>query len=326
MTTRPTGRAVGLLAGAVAFLIVGFILGLAEFAALTIAALALLTLSWLLVSGGGLVTTRTDAPMRVERGEQASVRVIISASGRHRAGVRVIDNRGSITPVDFTAAGAQADIVIPTRRRGAWVLGPWRVERVDPWGLFRRQVAVIGSIEVLVTPKVRPVPLAVLPMTLTEHSGADEAGTTTFSSLREYVVGDELRHIHWRSSAKAGTLMTRQYVDITRPRITIVLIDDRGAYRDEDEFEDAVDRAASLAAVASTSGLDIDVALASGERVRVGVPRGTSASDFLALVQLHDTVMSRRLLAQPRATTVVVAGELHGGWWERIPASSVMRV
>ncbi len=326
MTTRPTGRAVGLLAGAVVFLVVGFILGLAELAALTMAALVLLALSWLIVSGGGLVTTRTDAPMRVERGAQVSVRVMVSASGRHRAGLRVVDNRGSVTPVDFTSVGAQADIPIPTRRRGAWVLGPWRVERVDPWGLFRRQVATIKSIDVLVTPRVRPVPLAVLPMTLTEHSGADEAGTTTFSSLREYVVGDELRHIHWRSSAKAGTLMTRQYVDITRPRITIVLIDDRDAYRDDDEFEDAVDRAASLAAVAGASGLDVDMALASGERVRVGMPRGTSALDFLAMVTLHDTVMSRRLLAQPRATTIVVAGELHGGWWERIPASSVMRV
>lgn len=315
----------GLLVGALILLVLGVVFGIAEVAAMFVVALGLFVISGALVSGGGLVTTRTHAPYRVERDAQATVQVSVLASGRHRSGLRIIDKRGDATPVEFHADGAHAAIAIPTRRRGAWLLGPWTMERVDPWGLFRRQVAIIDAVEVLVTPKVRPIAMAVLPMTLTEHSGADEAGTTTFSSLREYVVGDELRHIHWRSSAKTGTLMTRQYVDITRPRITIVLVDDRGAYSSDDEFEDAVDRAASLAAVAGKSGVDVDVALASGERVRVGVPRGTSALDFLALVNRSDTVISRRLLGQTRATTIMVTGEIHGGWWERIPAVSVLR-
>ena len=315
----------GLLVGAVILLVASLVLGVSEGAALSVMALGLIAISWLMVSGGGLVATRTHAPYRVERDAQASVQVDVLATGRHRSGLRIVDKRGDSTPVEFNADGAYAAIRIPTRRRGAWVLGPWRVERVDPFGFFRRQVAQVDAVEVLVTPRVRPISMAVLPMTLTEHSGADEAGTTTFSSLREYVVGDEIRHIHWRSSAKTGTLMTRQYVDITRPRITIVLVDDRAAYTDGDEFEEAVDRAASLAAVAGHSGVNVDVAVTSGERIRVGVPRGTSALDFLALVNMGDTVMSRRLLGQTRATTIVVAGEIHGGWWERIPAVSVVR-
>ncbi len=55
-------------------------------------------------------------------------------------------------------------------------------------------------------------------------------GTITFDSLREYVVGDELRRVHWRTSARVGELMVREQLDTSLPRL-VVLLDDRAPPR-----------------------------------------------------------------------------------------------
>ena len=68
-----------------------------------------------------------------------------------------------------------------------------------------------------------------------------------FHALREYVLGDELRHVHWRSSAKANKLQIRQYHDTRRSHLTIVLDDNRDSDGDPDDFETAVSAAASVA-------------------------------------------------------------------------------
>ena len=57
-------------------------------------------------------------------------------------------------------------------------------------------------------------------------------GTITFDSLREYVVGDELRRVHWRSSAKVGELMVREQLDTSEPTIVVLLDDRAGAHPD----------------------------------------------------------------------------------------------
>ena len=186
----------------------------------------------------------------------------------------------------------------------------------------------IGEVEgvaLLVVPRVRPVSLAALPSALADFGGSAEMGTTTFATLREYVIGDELRHVHWRSSAKTGKLMMRQYVDVTRPRITLVLVAEERAYTSADEFEEAVDFIASLAAVASSSGLDVEVVTTSGERASHGGGRSSAVLDLLALVEGGASGVDTRLLRSNRATTIVVRGQGVLGWWDRIPALSVMR-
>ncbi len=91
--------------------------------------------------------------------------------------------------------------------------------------------------------------------------------------VREYVPGDEVRHLHWKATAKTGQLMVRDYVDPNQPRFT-TLLDTRQDFMPASVFEDAVDLAASLLVSAvqadyrcrflSTCGLD--VATASGVR------------------------------------------------------------
>ncbi len=324
MSARLTARGWGALVVVVASATLGLALGYPEGVGLGVGALLLLVVSFFLISGGGPAFALALAPPRVERLSDTIVRVDVEVARAHRRGLR-LRGTDSSHPVVWDATGVHADISVPTHRRGPVSLGPWVLERVDPWGLMRRRVGEVEGVALLVVPRVRPVSLAALPSALADFGGSAEMGTTTFATLREYVIGDELRHVHWRSSAKTGKLMMRQYVDVTRPRITLVLVAEERAYTSADEFEEAVDFIASLAAVASSSGLDVEVVTTSGERASHGGGRSTAVLDLLALVERGASGVDTRLLRSNRATTIVVRGQGVLGWWDRIPALSVMR-
>lgn len=324
MSARLTARGWGALVVVVASATLGLALGYPEGVGLAVGALLLLIVSFFLISGGGPAFALALAPPRVERLSDTIVRVDVEVARAHRRGLR-LRGTDSSHPVVWDATGVHADIPLPTHRRGPVSLGPWVLERVDPWGLMRRRVGEVEGVALLVVPRVRPVSLAALPSALADFGGSAEMGTTTFATLREYVIGDELRHVHWRSSAKTGKLMMRQYVDVTRPRITLVLVAEERAYTSADEFEEAVDFIASLAAVASSSGLDVEVVTTSGERASHGGGRSTAVLDLLALVERGASGVDTRLLRSNRATTIVVRGQGVLGWWDRIPALSVMR-
>ena len=324
MSARLTARGWGALVVVVASATLGLALGYPEGVGLAVGALLLLIVSFFLISGGGPAFALALAPPRVERLSDTVVRVDVEAARAHRRGLR-LRGTDSSHPVVWDATGVHADIPVPTHRRGPVSLGPGVLERVDPWGLMRRRVGEVEGVALLVVPRVRPVSLAALPSALADFGGSAEMGTTTFATLREYVIGDELRHVHWRSSAKTGKLMMRQYVDVTRPRITLVLVAEERAYTSADEFEEAVDFIASLAAVASSSGLDVEVVTTSGERASHGGGRSTAVLDLLALVERGASGVDTRLLRSNRATTIVVRGQGVLGWWDRIPAMSVMR-
>ena len=85
-------------------------------------------------------------------------------------------------------------------------------------------------------------------------------GTASFHQLREYVPGDDMRHIHWRTSARTGTLMVKQLVDTTRPEI-VVIVDNRLSAVDADDFEEVVEVAASILAGGRGRGLPVPAPL-----------------------------------------------------------------
>ncbi len=78
-----------------------------------------------------------------------------------------------------------------------------------------------------------------------------------FHALREYVRGDDLRHVHWRSSARAGQLLVRQYHQTRRNHATVIVDDARDSYKTEDDFELAVSIAASLVARCALDDTDL---------------------------------------------------------------------
>jgi uncharacterized protein (DUF58 family) len=164
----------------------------------------------------------------------------------HRYGVP------NLTP----GASHEETFTLRTERRGVIPVGPATTRRGDPLGLFSRDLPWTEVQEVLVRPPM--VPLGTLGAGLLrdlEGVAIDAVSQSdlAFHALREYVPGDELRHVHWRSSAKAmgvagqTQLLVRQYLDTRRSHATVVVDDLPASWSDPDDFETAMSVAASLA-------------------------------------------------------------------------------
>lgn len=153
---------------------------------------------------------------------------------------------GSLPP-----GGAVEELfVVPTERRGVIPIGPATSVRGDPLGLFQREARSGDPYELIVHPHttaLEPFGSGLLRdlegLTTKDLSVSDLA----FHALRDYSPGDDRRYVHWRSSAKANRLLVRQFQDTRRSTLCIVVDGLPDAYRDPDEFETAVEAAASLA-------------------------------------------------------------------------------
>lgn len=138
---------------------------------------------------------------------------------------------------------------IPTHRRAVLKVGPVSAVRGDPVGLFARTVTWSDPIDLFVHPRTVPMDgsssgflqdLEGLPTSAL--SNADLA----FHALRPYVPGDDRRHVHWRTSAKTGELMVKQYQETRRSHLAIALSLNRQEYAHEDELELGIAVAGSL--------------------------------------------------------------------------------
>src|SRR5437764_633303 len=111
--------------------------------------------------------------------------------------------------------------------------------------------------------------------------------TGEFMTLRDYAPGDDLRHVHWRSTARRGHLMMRQ--NETRRRAPVLLmLDVRPGAHDRATFERAVEACASIATALDHMGRPFDVVWSTG--TLVGVPGRrhlATVMDELAIVQPH---------------------------------------
>jgi uncharacterized protein (DUF58 family) len=109
-----------------------------------------------------------------------------------------------------------------------------------------------------------------------------------FHTLREYVRGDDLRHIHWRSTARFGRLMVRHMVDSSHP-VNTILFDTRAASYSGHHFEDAVEGAASIVIACTRNNVPVRLVTSGG--VDVGGRRtitSTAMLDLLAGLTVDD--------------------------------------
>jgi uncharacterized protein (DUF58 family) len=207
---------------------------------------------------------------------------------------------------------------LPTTRRGIFDVAPIQVTRRDPYELFRLSRRY-GRIErVWVYPRI--LPLRALPTGKTRHlegpsSDTSPQGSITFHRLREYLPGDDLRFVHWRSSARLGTLLVKHNVDTSQP-YTVVIFDQRPHLYTEETFEQAVDVAASVVMTSSANTAPVELRLTGG--TVLGGPRVREATpliDHLTGVRESPTgSLHRQLLALRRArggtSLIVITGEI----------------
>jgi uncharacterized protein (DUF58 family) len=333
----PTPRGYAVLAAGLALGVAGWVLGYPELAVLSTGCLAALAVGgcWLL-AGFSLRITREIAPVKVPRGDPAIATVRVANIGRRATRPLVAVDRcgGQEVAVQLPriARGAArfASYRLPTARRGEIGVGPLLVRSGDPLGLFRR-VRVCGEPGTLLV-RPRTAPLRVLPsgrVASLEGPTSDTApsGTVTFHALREYVLGDDLRHIHWRTTARTGTLMVRQLVDSSLP-VTVVVLDTRSACYPGEDFDIAVDAAATVAAGMAAAGFPVRLLTAGGGRFEVRNSRGAQdLLDWLArLPASADGGLGAALEAARRLSTAasltVVTGTAADLSSERLAAAS----
>jgi uncharacterized protein (DUF58 family) len=287
----------GATTGGAALIATGYAFGYAEAVALGAACVVAVVMAagWTLPRPK-LGAERRIAPRKVGRGDPAEGVVALTNTGRRtRRGLRVTDRCGDqqvTVDVPPLRAGAAHDLryALPTTRRGLVPVGPLRVERTDPLGLARR-VRSYGASDILVV-RPRICLLPVLPSGQAHHvegptSDTADDGSLTFHALREYVLGDDLRRVHWRSTARTGTLMVRQMVDVSLPHTTLVLDTRQRAYASEDDFELAVDCAASIAYAAARSNFPVHLVSEAGPVLHTegSGNDGEALLDRLALVR-----------------------------------------
>lgn len=212
-------------------------------------------------------------------------------------------------------------------RRSVIHVGPATSVRGDPLGLVRRTVTWTGVTEVLVHPRVVPLPPSGVGLL---HDLEGRSGDTlspsdlAFHALRDYVPGDDRRHVHWRSSARArslgnGTgLVVRQFHETRRTHLLIAVDGRASAYRDGEDLETAISAAASLALCALENDLETTVVVCD-QAAPDATPR--TVLDACARALPHqlplDGLVDRGTREAPHATAVVVvtgaaptAGEL----------------
>lgn len=270
---------------------------------------------------------RAVEPPRVEKGRPAIAVVHAVNLGRRtvrplrieqRLGDRVIP---AVLPSLRRGESGLRTYRLPTERRGTYEVGPVELPRADPFGLCRTVQRMGAPQLIAVHPRVlalRPLPTGVSRNVEGPSSDSSPQGTVTFHRLREYVVGDDLRTVHWPSTARVGQLVARHNVDTAQP-YTVVLLDVGPDRYSPETFEEAVDAAASVSVSMATGKAPVQMRTTGG--VRLGGPSysdPTSIVDFLTDLEPTDTGSLEEELIRLRrdrggTALVVVTGRLDAG-------------
>lgn len=163
-------------------------------------------------------------------------------------------------PLLRPGAHHREELTIAAHRRGVIDVGPMTITRGDPIGILRRELRWPEVQRI----HVHPVTVAIPSTSAGLIRDLEGTPSTTlidadlsFHAVREYVIGDSQRHVHWKSTAKTGQLMVRQYEESRHARIAIVLDLAADSYDSDDEFETTVSAAASLALQGVWEGRDV---------------------------------------------------------------------
>jgi uncharacterized protein (DUF58 family) len=289
LTTR--GRS--FLAAALAAAVSAGILGEKDLlrVAVLLAVLPLLAAAYVGRSRYKLACSRSLEPRRVPVGAASRVVLRLQNLSRLPTGTLLLEDRlpyalGHRPRVVLERLGAhQASSVAYTVRadvRGRYDVGPLVIRLTDPFGLCELTRAFPSTDHLTVIPQVTPLPSVRLPG---EYAGSGDSRARSVAvhgeddaATREYRVGDDLRRVHWKSTARTGELMVRREEQPWESRATIVL--DTRAYGHRGDgptasFEWTVCAVASIAAhlrqagyklrLVTGGGADVDATEAAGD-------------------------------------------------------------
>ncbi|WFE29410.1 DUF58 domain-containing protein [Solwaraspora sp. WMMD791] len=317
LTTR--GRS--FLAAGTAAVVSALILGEKDLlrVAILLALLPLLAAAYVGRSRYKLACTRSLEPHRVPVGANARVVLRLHNLSRLPTGTLLLEDRlpyalGTRPRVVLERLGAQqASSVAYTVRadvRGRYEVGPLVVRLTDPFGLCELTRAFPSVDRLTVIPQVTALPTVRL---ASEYAGSGDSRARSVavhgeddSATREYRRGDDLRRVHWKSTARTGELMVRREEQPWESRATVVL--DTRAYAHQGDgptasFEWAVAATASVAVhlrgngyrlrLVTGLGVDTDATEADGDGLLLDCLADVTASQRSDVATLVEQVRRR---------------------------------
>ncbi|MBV9661195.1 MAG: DUF58 domain-containing protein [Acidimicrobiales bacterium] len=298
---RLTARGRGLLAGSAGMGVIAALFGIQELYALAAAGVVLVICArlWVAVRRWDVEITRYVHPVRVAAGADARVELAAENQAGSRTPPIVAADpfdggerwaRFTISPM-APGERRRASYRLPTARRGVYHLGPLQLKISDPFGLAEATKDTAPDTTLTVHPRVEPVSVHSpsshrdddrLPLPVIGHSGNE------LYALREYVPGDDLRHVHWPSTARLDDLVVRQPEHLRRGRMTVAA-DLRGWVHDTETLEAVLSATASVAMSALGCGLQVRVVTTAGLDTRHGSGQRHSGVilDGLAAARRH---------------------------------------
>jgi uncharacterized protein (DUF58 family) len=316
LTTR--GRC--LIAAGIASALCGLVLGERDLlrVAVFLVALPLVAAAVVARTRFRLSCSRDVTPSRVPAGQPATARLVLENVSFLPTGLLLLEDEVPYTlggrprfTVDRVGPGQHRDVHYPIRSdaRGRYRIGPLRLRLADPFGLVELTRSFTAVDVLTVVPAVHPLP----PIKL---GGAWESGGESVSrsvairgdddaATREYRNGDDLRKVHWRSTARVGKLMVRREERPWQARATLLLDTRADAHRGEgpgSSFEWAISALASVGSYVARRGYSMRVITDAG----VAAGGAELTDDGVLLDHLAEVQVSRN------RTLDAAAGPLRG--------------
>ena len=169
-----------------------------------------------------------DEWLEFQLAESRRIRPFRMSQRRTRNPFRVATMKAASVPPLLPRGESAVPMELVPLRRGVLRFTGVTVARCDPLGLFRAFRRVALPQKVLILPKRYPLPPIALPGAMKYQEGgvalaANVGASEEFVALRDYRDGDPLRHIHWRSWAKIGKPITKEFEDEFFVRLALVL-------------------------------------------------------------------------------------------------------
>jgi len=260
--------------------LVGALLGWSEFRylALTLAAGLLVSFGFLVGRARFRVEVELQ-PRRVIAGERAFGRLLVTNTAARRSSPTRLEVPVGRALAEFAIpalppGGEHEELfAVPTRRRAVVVAGPALSVRGDALGLVRRAVRWADPVELFVHPvtvRLRPTAAGLVRDLEGEVTTTITNNDLAFHALRPYEPGDDRRYVHWRTTARTGRLMVRQFNETRRSQLVLLHAAEASGYSpdgafSETEFELGVSVAASIAQQVLRDGTRVRVASGAGE-------------------------------------------------------------
>ncbi len=270
-----TSRGRSFLASGVAALLCALVLGEHDLLRIAVMIIAMPLLAAMVVARTRyrLTCARRLDPARVEAGTDSTVTLRLENVTRLPTGLLLVEDnlqyalgtrpRFVLDRVESRGV-REVDYKVHSDLRGRYPIGPLSVRITDPFGMVELTRSFTITDTLVVVPEVVPLPHVRLSG---EWSGGGDSRTRSVAAAgdddvapREYRQGDDLRRVHWRSTARRGELMVRREEQQWQSRGALLLDTRRHAHRGDgprSSFEVAVSAAASIGVHLAHEGLGL---------------------------------------------------------------------